>query len=87
MIPTMLVYGLLVGRWWRFAILSSAVIWPIILLVDGVTASPWALLAAAGLGAANAAVGVLVHQAILRGSRAVVRGVCKLRGPELPHAG
>jgi hypothetical protein len=87
MIPTMLVYGLLVGRWWRFAVVSSAVIWPVILLSDGVTTSPWVLLAAAGFGAANAAVGAVVHQAILRGVRAVVRGVRDAGGPELPHAG
>lgn len=65
MIPTMILFGLITGRWWRLALIAAAILWPALLLVDGVMGLSAGLLAAALLGAANAAVGVAVHQALL----------------------
>jgi hypothetical protein len=71
MIPTMILFGLITGRWWRLALIAAAIFWPVLLLVDGVMGLSAGLLAAALLGAVNAAVGVAVHQALLW----LVRGV------------
>ncbi len=45
--------------------IAAAILWPVLLLVDGVMGRFAGLLAAALFGAANAAVGVAVHQALL----------------------
>ncbi len=73
MIPTMLLFGLLFGRWWRLALPAAAVVWPAILLISGVIAPGEEMLAAAGLGVANAGVGVVVHQAALWAFRSLRR--------------
>lgn len=70
MIPTMIVYGLVVGRWWKTALLTATLGWPTLLLIQGPLQSgpgflTWSVLLAAFLGLANAAVGVGVHQGIL----------------------
>ena len=74
MIPTMIFFGLLVGRWWRTTLAVSAVAWPALLVTTGVTEEVGTLAFAAVLSVANAALGVLVHQALPRlaglGSRA-----------------
>lgn len=61
MIPTMILLGLVLGRWWKSALAVAAVGWPAILLVDGVinVAQVWA---AAVFALANSAVGVGIHQ-------------------------
>ena len=69
-IPTMIVFGLVVGRWWKSALIGGAVLWPVILTFVGMASHAdvldvAVLLSAAGLGAANTAVGVAVHQSIL----------------------
>jgi hypothetical protein len=55
-IPTMIVVGLVLGRWWRWTIPAAAVAWAVLLLamdvIDGAS-----FLAAIAFGAANAAVG------------------------------
>lgn len=66
MIPTMILFGLVTGRWWRLALVAAAIVWPGLLLFDGVMGVSVDLLAAALLGMVNAAVGVAVHQAVLR---------------------
>jgi hypothetical protein len=68
-IPTMIVFGLLLGRWWRIALIAAAVLWPALLVADGVIGLSASLLGAAVLAVANAAVGVAIHQACLRGVR------------------
>lgn len=70
MIPTMILFGLLLGRWWKSALLAAAVVWPLLLVFSGVLAgapgSPVLVLAsAAGLAVLNCGVGVALHQAIL----------------------
>ncbi|MFC3501452.1 hypothetical protein ACFOOK_10865 [Micromonospora krabiensis] len=64
MIPTLLLFGLLTGRWWRLSLVLAALLWPALLLADGsMTVGP-ALLGAAALAVANTAVGVLVHRGV-----------------------
>lgn len=67
MIPTMILFGLVFGRWWRSAIAAGALVWVVfVLILADVTFSDAGVLGgAAALGAANAAVGVAVHQAVL----------------------
>jgi hypothetical protein len=59
-IPTLLLVGVVVGRWW--VVPASALVWVALLLATG-TVDSGGVLAAAGLAAANAVVGVLVHKA------------------------
>lgn len=65
MIPTMILFGLVLGRWWRPTLLLAAIVWPAMLVADGVMDVDARLLPAAGLGVLNAAVGILIHQAVL----------------------
>ena len=65
MIPTMILFGLVLGRWWRLTLLAAAVVWPALLVMDDVVGLSVHLLPAAFFGAVNAAVGAAVHQAIL----------------------
>lgn len=69
MIPTMIVFGLIFGWWWRPTLVAAAIVWPTLLLVTGVPTLSWqlplTLAAAAALGAVNAGVGVAVDQGIL----------------------
>lgn len=69
MVPTMILLGLVLGRWWRTALAVGALSWPAVLLVDNVYGFEIGLLGAAGIGLANTAVGVAVHQAVLAAIR------------------
>lgn len=64
MIPTMILFGLVLGRWWKSAIVAGAALWPAILIpggiVDGID-----VLGAAALGAVNTAAGVAIHRLAL----------------------
>jgi hypothetical protein len=62
MIPTMLLIGLVVGRVW--AIPAGATIWAVVIL-SGTAHGTDNVAIAALLGAANTAVGVVVHQAAM----------------------
>lgn len=64
MIPTLLVFGLLIGRWWKTALVVGTLGWLVILWVDPGTRSfdPAFIASAAALAFANTAVGVAVHQ-------------------------
>jgi hypothetical protein len=65
MIPTMILFGLILGRWWRPTLVLAAMIWPAMLVADDVMDVEAGLLLAAGLSVLNAGVGILVHQAFL----------------------
>ena len=65
MIPTMILFGLVFGRWWQSSLLAAAILWPVVLVAGNTTRPGWGLLSAAGLAMLNALVGVAVHQAIL----------------------
>lgn len=69
MIPSMIVFGLVFGRWWRSALVLSAVVWDVLLVADGVMGFELGLLGAALLAVANAAIGVFAHQGVLRAYR------------------
>jgi hypothetical protein len=68
-IPTLILFGLLFGRWWRASSLAAAVGWPVLLVATDVMDVEPGLLGAAGLAVVNTGVGVLVHQGALRTSR------------------
>lgn len=82
MIPVLVVAGLVLGRWWRSALVAAAVVWPALLLADGTLAFGWGLLGAAALAVANTLVGALVHQGALWAVRRVrpQRGRAAARG-------
>jgi len=65
MIPTLILYGLVCGRWWRFALASAAAGWPLLLLATGTIGSAGEFAGAGALAVANTAAGVLPHQAAL----------------------
>jgi hypothetical protein len=64
MIPTMIVFGLAFGHWWKSALAAAAVVWPAMLLNAGVIEFDSQVIGAALLGAANTGVGVGIHQSI-----------------------
>lgn len=65
MIPTVIVFGLIFGRWWRSSLVIAAVAWPIVLVATDVARLESVLFGAAGLAVVNAMVGVGVHQTML----------------------
>jgi hypothetical protein len=66
-IPTMILLGFVLGRWWRPALGTAAVGWPLLLVATNVIDfdDGRVLAGAAVLAVANAGVGVLAHQACL----------------------
>ena len=71
MIPTLILFGLVLGRWWRLALAVAAVGWPAVLVAGGVMESDVGLVGAAGLAVLNTGVGVLVHHAVGRAVRSM----------------
>jgi hypothetical protein len=69
MIPTMILFGLIFGRWWRVTLVAAALGWPLLLVVADVAGIEASLLGAAVLAVVNAGVGVLVHQGVLLACR------------------
>ena len=76
MIPTLLLVGLVLGRWWRVVIPAAAIGWAVLLMVLGVDSGFSFVAAAALLGAINVAVGVVVFQA----ARLLLRSMFLSRG-------
>ena len=64
MIPTLIVFGLVFGRWWRVSLAVAAVGWPAVLVAGDVMELEAGLAGAAGLAVLNTGVGVLVHHAV-----------------------
>jgi hypothetical protein len=70
MIPTMILFGVVFGRWWRTTLVAAALAWPLLLVAtDVVDSFSTSLIAAAALAVVNAGAGVLVHQGVLLGYR------------------
>ncbi|HEX6757785.1 MAG TPA: hypothetical protein VF086_05130 [Propionibacteriaceae bacterium] len=65
MIPTLILFGMVFGRWWRLSLVAAAVGWPLLLVATDAMDVGVGLLGAAGLAVINAGVGVLVHQGVL----------------------
>ena len=63
-IPTLILVGLVFGRWWRITIPAAAVGWVALLLVDHLGSGFAFALGAGLLAAANTAVGVLLFQGV-----------------------
>ena len=76
MIPTLLLVGLVLGRWWKVVIPAAAIGWAVLLLVHGVDSGFSFAAAAALLGAINVAVGVVIFQA----ARLLLRSLFMTRG-------
>ena len=65
MIPTMILLGLLLGRWWKTALVVGTSAWTALLWTQGLVATAPEVIGAAALALANTAVGVMVHQLVL----------------------
>jgi hypothetical protein len=77
MIPTLLLVGLVLGRWWRVVLPVAAVGWPAWLVVDGIGAGLGFWLTAAAVALANTAVGVAVNRIATAAVRRSPRTVAK----------
>lgn len=64
MIPTLLLVGLVLGRWWRVAIPAATVGWVILLLATGTGSGANFAAGAAMFGVINITVGVLAYHAV-----------------------
>ena len=64
MIPTLILIGLVFGRWWRIVIPLAAVGWPVLLIVTGVDSGFGFAVGAAALATVNVLAGVIVFQAL-----------------------
>jgi hypothetical protein len=69
----LILFGVALGRWWRFSLVAAAVGWPVVLVATDVMSLGSGLLGASGLAIANTGVGVLMHQGFLRTARNVRR--------------
>jgi hypothetical protein len=72
-IPTMFLFGLVFGRWWKTTLVAGTLGWPLLLLTGDVLHSPEEVAGAAALGLANTLVGMAIHQLFLRLVRALRR--------------
>jgi hypothetical protein len=72
-IPTMILFGLVTGYWWRFTLATSAILWPCLLLWPERIISAAHIPGAAMLGAANAAIGVVMVQGVAFAFRRIRR--------------
>ena len=66
MIPTLILFGLVAGRWWRLALPAAAIGWPALLLATDVLAPGSGLLGASLLAVVNTAAGVLINRGAAR---------------------
>ena len=64
MIPTLLLAGLVFGKWWRMSIPVATIGWAVLLLATGVVHGLAQVAGAAMFGFINVTVGVLVFQAV-----------------------
>lgn len=71
MIPTLILFGLIFGRWWRLSLVVAAVGWPALLVAGDIMYADVGLVVAAGLAIVNTEVGVLIHQGLLQTVRLV----------------
>jgi hypothetical protein len=78
MIPTLILVGLIVGRWWLVAI--AAIAWPIALAGTKVGSGFTFVFGSAAVAAANTAAGVAVHKSALKIVRR--RKQAELRDPQ-----
>jgi hypothetical protein len=69
-IPSLILFGLIFGRWWRSALITGTIAWIVLLLVTDVIEVDsrvlGMVLGAAGYAVINTGAGVAVHQGVLR---------------------
>ena len=65
MIPSLILFGFVFGRWWKLSLAASAMAWPLLLVVTRVIGLEWGLMGAAVLAVGNTLAGVLVLQGVL----------------------
>jgi hypothetical protein len=70
-IPTLILFGLVFGRWWLATLIVSAIGWPVLLIATDVESGIAFVIGAGTLAVANAGVGILIHRALWL----LVRGV------------
>ncbi len=63
MIPTMILFGLALGRWWKVTVPLAAVTWPLLLVMSDIDLDRSEMAAVAILSVANAAVGAALYLA------------------------
>ena len=63
MIPTMILFGFALGRWWKATVPIAAVGWPLLLVMSDIDLDRSEVADAAILGMANAAVGAALYLA------------------------
>jgi hypothetical protein len=63
MIPTMILFGLVLGRWWKVTVPLAAVTWPLLLVMSDIDLDRSEMAVSAFLGVANAAVGAALYLA------------------------
>jgi hypothetical protein len=73
-IPTLLLIGLVFGRWWKVAVPAAVIGWPILLIASGVDSGLRFAVTAGLLAAANVVVGALAYSAL----RLIARGFAAL---------
>lgn len=70
-IPTVLLIGLVFGRWWRVSVPVAIIGWPVLLIATGVDSGVWFAVGAGLLAGANVVAGVLVNRLVARISRRI----------------
>jgi hypothetical protein len=77
-IPSLIFFGLIFGRWWRSALIAGTFIWVVFLLLKDIVEVDsrviGMVLGAAGYAFLNIGVGVAAHQGVLRVVRRVRSG-------------
>jgi hypothetical protein len=63
-VPTLLLAGLVFGKWWRISIPAATIGWAVLLLADGTVSDLTHFAGAAWFGFINVTVGALVFQAV-----------------------
>jgi len=63
-IPTLLLAGIVVGKWWRVSIPAATIGWTVLLITTEVVSDLAQVAGAAWFGFINVTVGVLVFQAV-----------------------
>jgi hypothetical protein len=71
----MILLGVVLGRWWRLALVVSALAWSTLLVATDAMSFEPRLVGAAALAALNTGVGVLIHQGLLHAYRRARRAL------------
>jgi len=80
-IPTLILIGFVLGRWWKVVIPATAVAWPVILVTGGNRVDLELALGAGMLAAISTAVGAGVFLAVMAISGVMARAVLRWLAP------